>query len=50
MLRWLNLSLLIVYDGTKSKNILKIDYIPLEKTIIDMSKSLSEYEAAGWKV
>lgn len=41
---------MIVYDGSKSKKILKIDYIPLEKTIIDMSQSLSEYKEAGWQV
>jgi len=39
-----------LYDGSKSKQVLKIDYIPLKKTIEDMSLSMAEYEAANWQV
>ena len=39
-----------VYDGSKSKDLLKIQYISLKKTIEDMSTSMAEYEAANWQV
>lgn len=39
-----------IYDGTKSKDILGIQYFTLEKTIIDMSNSMAEYEAKNWNV
>lgn len=37
-----------VYDGTKSKQVLKIQYKTLQQTVTDMSLSLAERERAGW--
>lgn len=39
---------LTVYDGSKSKKVLKMQYKTLEQTITDMSLSLAEREKAGW--
>ena len=38
----------IVYDGSKSIKVLKLEYHSFKDTILDMTKSLAEREQGKW--